>query len=312
MALLANLLKNGEKEMKYCFVINGRKDKEFIHQELRRQIDAVGRIDYFVFHTSYQKDATRFVKNYCQNHPEDEVCFVACGGDGTINEVANALVGFEHKYLAVMAYGSGNDFIKYYPDRDFRSVKALLEGTVSRIDALKIGDKYSVNVCNFGFDSHVCSVANRLSAKGAWWPYRRGILWAVFHGMRNPIRVTADGELLNKKKHILLCTLANCHYVGGEYFCAPRARNDDGLIDLCLVHPISIFRFLSVLPYYVKGTHLDEPKFRKFLEYRQVKHVEIDAPKGMEICLDGELYPGKHFEVDIIEKAIPFIIPQKP
>lgn len=295
--------------MKYCFVLNARKDKEFIHQVLKRQIDAVGLQDYFLFHTSCPKDATRFVRNYCQTHLQEEVCFVACGGDGTINEVVSGMVGFEHKYLAVMAYGSGNDFIKYYRGCDFRSVQALLKGSVHDIDVLKIGDKYSINVCNFGFDSHVCSVANRLSAQGAWWPYRRGILWSVLHGMRNRIKLVADGEKLNKTEHILLCTLANCHYVGGEYFCAPRAINDDGLIDLCLVHPISIFQFLRMLPYYVKGTHLDVPKFRKFLTYRQVKHVELYAPKGMEICLDGELYPGTHFEIDILEKAIHFIKP---
>ncbi|MBO5663644.1 MAG: hypothetical protein IIX29_06045 [Bacteroidales bacterium] len=297
--------------MKYCFILNARKDKEFIHQALQRQLDAQPGMDYFLFHTACPKDATRFVREYCRTHPADEVCFVACGGDGTINEVANGLVGFEHKYLAVMAYGSGNDFVKYYRGANFRSVEALLKGTIHQIDILKIGDKYSLNVCNFGFESLVCSRANQLSAKGAWWPYRRGILWAVLHGMRSRISVTADGEKLNKSADILLGSLANCRYVGGEYCCAPRALNDDGLIELCLVHPISIFRFISVLPHYVKGTHLDVPKFRKFLEYRQVKHVELHAPKGMEICLDGELYPGTHFEIDIIEKAIHFIKPSE-
>lgn len=296
--------------MRYCFVINGRKDKEFIQQKLRTQIDEAGLKDYFLFHTSCPKDATRFVRNYCENHLQEEVCFVACGGDGTINEVANGLVGFEHKYLAVMAYGSGNDFVKYYPQSDFRSVEALLRGEKQAIDVLQIGDRYSVNVCNFGFESLVCSRANYLSAKGAKWPYRRGILWAVLHGMRSRISVTADGEKLNKSPYILLGTAANCQYVGGEYQCAPRASNDDGLIELCLVHPISIFLFISVLPYYRNGKHLDVPAYRSFLDYRQVKQVVLDAPKGMELCLDGELFPGTHFEINILEKAIQFIIPQ--
>ena len=297
--------------MKYCFVINAREDKNHIQKHLQEQIDALPAFDYSLFHTTCPEDATRYVKEYCESHPDEATCFVACGGDGTINEVVSGMVGYDNKSLAVMAYGSGNDFVKYYPDCDFCSLSDLLAGEVHKIDVLKVNRYYSLNVCNFGFDAHVCSVANRLSAKGCKWPYRRGVLSALLHSMRNPIRVTADGECLNRGKDILLCTLANCHYVGGEYFCAPHAKNDDGLIDLCLVHPISVFTFLKLLPYYTRGEHLDNPKFLKILSYRQVKHVELEAPAGMEICLDGEMRQGSHFDIDLLEKAVPFIVPRR-
>lgn len=70
---------------------------------------------------------------------------------------------------------------------------------------MKVGDdRYSINVCNFGFDSVVASTANKLSRKGNKNPYRWGIVKAIFCGRFNRIQVKADGEELNPGKRMLL------------------------------------------------------------------------------------------------------------
>lgn len=296
--------------MNYCFIINANGSKGQNVALLQEKIDSLPlKPDYQIHATEGPQDATRFVKTYCEQHPTDEVCFVACGGDGTIMQVASGMVGTSNKCLAVMPFGSGNDFVKYYKDRDFMDLGKMICGESHPIDILKVNDNFSINVCNFGFDSVVCSTANRINARGGKNGYRRGIIAGILKGRFNRIKVVADGEQISKKK-MLLCTLANNHYVGGEFFCAPRAKNDDSLIDVCHVHTMSLMRFLNLLPIYTKGEHLDNKKFEGKIAYRQAKHIEVSSEKEIELCLDGEMLPGTHFDISILPQAINFVIPQ--
>ena len=297
--------------MRYCFIINAEPSKAGNADKIQADINSLeNHIDYQIYRTTAEKTATVFVKEYCAEHPKEETCFVACGGDGTINEVSTGMVGAKNKHLAVLAYGSGNDFIKYYEGKDFLSVKDLVNGTPHKIDILKVGDdRYSINVCNFGFDSVVASTANKLSRKGNKNPYRWGIVKAIFCGRFNHIQVKADGEELNPGKRMLLCTLGNNNHVGGEFFCSPRAKNDDGLIEVGYCKTTTLAGFLGLLPIYTAGKHLDEPKASKHFIYRQSKSVDVHSDKQIELCLDGEMLPGNDFHIEVLPGQISFIIP---
>ncbi|MBP5210501.1 MAG: hypothetical protein J6Z27_01510, partial [Bacteroidales bacterium] len=100
--------------MRYIFVVNGRRDKSHIMPDLQKQIEEVT-IDHIIYETKGVGDGTRYVRLYCEFHDKEEICFVACGGSGTTNEVAAGIIGFENKYMAILSYGTSNDFIKYYP-----------------------------------------------------------------------------------------------------------------------------------------------------------------------------------------------------
>jgi len=297
--------------MKYCFIINDEPSKAGNAYKIEADIRQLDKpIEFEIYRTTAEKSATLFVKEYCAEHPDTETCFVACGGDGTINEVATGMVGAQNKHLAVLAYGSGNDFIKYYKDKDFLSIRDLVNGTPHKIDIMKVNsDRYSINVCNFGFDSVVASTANRLSRKGWKNPYRWGIAKAIFCGRFNRIKVRADGEELNPDKRMLLCTLGNNNHVGGEFFCSPRARNDDGLIEVGYCKTTTLLTFLGLLKFYSLGTHLDDPKVSRHFIYRQSKVVRVHSDETIELCLDGEMLSGQDFRIEIIPQAISFIIP---
>lgn len=297
--------------MHFCFIVNDEPSKagnaKIIEDDIRKLSKP---IDFEIYRTTAQKSATEFVKEYCKKNPDQETCFVACGGDGTINEVSSGMVGAPNKHLAVLAYGNGNDFIKYYPEKDFLNVENLVNGTPHLIDIIRINENsYSINVCNFGFDSVVASTANKLSRKGNKNPYRWGIVKAIFCGRFNSIQVKADGEELNQGKRMLLCTLANNNHVGGEFFCSPRARNDDGLIDVGYCKTTTLMGFLGMLKIYTLGKHLDDPKVSKRFIYRQSKTVDVHSDKQIELCLDGEMLPGNDFHIEILPQAISFIIP---
>lgn len=299
--------------MYYCFIINGREDKTHIRGTVDNFLNDLEEVPEHEIHiTTAPGEATTFVRAHAAAHPGQEICYVACGGDGTIKEVASGIVGVENKFFTVLAYGSGNDFVKYYPGKEFRSLRAILDGTKTHIDAIKVAGateeaQYSVNVTNFGFDSVVGSTGARLSTRGWKNPYRWGIVAAIITGRFNSISVTADSEKLGGRK-LLLCTLANNQYVGGEFFCAPRAKNDDGLIDICLVKTMTLMRFLKLLPVYTAGRHLDGGFDDKII-YRQARKVTVEAPKPIWLCLDGEMLQDRHFDIELLPASVGFIIP---
>lgn len=297
--------------MHYCFIINNEPSKQGNLAKIEHEIQELGTpIDYEIYKTTEHGSAVKFVREYCNTHTDLETCFVACGGDGTINEVASGMVGSKSNHLAVLAYGSGNDFIKYYPGKDFRSIANMIQGTAHNIDIIRINNTYySINVCNFGFDSIVAETANYLSRKGFSNPYRWGIVKAIFTGRYNRISVSVDGELLNHGKRMLLCTLGNNDHIGGEFYCSPRAKNDDGLMEVGYCKTLPLVGFLGLLKYYTAGTHLDVPKASKHFIYRQAKTATIHSDKEIDLCLDGELLPGKDFSIDILPREISFIIP---
>ena len=129
--------------------------------------------------------------------------------------------------------------------------------------------------------------------------------------MRNRFTITADGEVLNPGGEMLLCTIANGQYVGGSFRCAPRAVPDDGLIDICVVLPISRLRAVSVLKVYQNGGHLDREDLKDVIIYRRAKKVEVTAAEGSAYSLDGEIIYSSHFTVTVKEKALNFAVPQK-
>ena len=300
--------------MKYLFLINPKAGAGEAEALLRETIDQLPeKNDCEIYRTKSVGDATAFVRGWCTAHPEEEVRFIACGGDGTLNEVINGAVGFPQASVTCYPCGSGNDFVKVFGgNAPFLDVPALLRAEAKPLDLLKVGDRYSNNVVNFGFDTTVAITINeerKKTGRGNKNAYTKGVVKALLTSMKNQFTVTADGEVLNPDGKGLLCTLANGRYVGGSFCCAPRSLPDDGLIDVCLIKPISRLRFVQILGPYTAGKHLDDPKMKDIITYRQAKKIEVTAPEGFAYSLDGEIIYENHFTVEIAPGAILFAAP---
>jgi diacylglycerol kinase (ATP) len=166
-------------------------------------------------------------------------------------------------------------------------------------------------VCNIGFNATVASRANELVAKGksAHEAYTRGVVNAILTSRYNHIKVTVDGERINRG-YMILCTIANGRRVGGEFNCAPNAKVNDGLIDVCLFRPMSLLRFLMLIPLYRKGEHIISKWGRGKIIYRQAHEVRITTKDLIDIYIDGEQLPGSHFEMTMLPGALPIRLPQ--
>ncbi|MBQ3404906.1 MAG: hypothetical protein IJG63_05775 [Oscillospiraceae bacterium] len=269
--------------------------------------------DWEIYTTRGPLDATAYVKALCSKHEGDELRVYACGGDGTLNEVVSGAVGFENVSVGCCPCGSGNDYVKYYGGSlPFTDIPALMRAQTRPIDLLRVNDRYAVNACHFGFDTAVARTMSAVKGKpliGGRRAYSSAIVYSLFTAMRTSCVISADGELICPDS-MLLCTLANGSHVGGSFKCAPRSKNNDGLIELCMARPVSIPRFAALVKTYQKGLHLDDPRFKEIITYRQVRHVDIDGPEGFAVSIDGEILEGSHISVDIVPSALNFIVPE--
>ena len=303
--------------MKVSFIVNPKAGAGSVLAKIRTAIGTLPeKEDCTVYETKGIGDATTFVKGYLSEHPEEEVRFIACGGDGSINEVMNGAAFSPNASVSVYPCGSGNDFVKVFGGQEaFMDLSALIKAEARPIDLLKVGDRYSNNVVNFGFDTTVAITVNEsrdkkgTSSKSA---YTKGIVKALLTSMKNKFTVSTDGEVINPDGKALLCTVANGQYVGGSFKCAPRAKVDDGWIEVCLVKPVSRLCFIKLIGTYTEGKHLDDPKFRDIIVYRRAKKVEVTAPAGFAYSLDGEIIYEDHFTIEVVSGAVNFAAPRWP
>ena len=301
--------------MKNVFIVNPKAGSEDNLKLVKRKIAEAGIEDQCDIYVTLSKgNATIFADEYILNHPDEEIRFIACGGDGTICEVFNAAVHRQNVSVSVFPCGSGNDFVKVFggPER-FSDLKKIIEAPAKKIDVMRVGNRYSVNVINFGFDTTVAIQVNEdreRTGKGSKSSYTKGIVKALFTSMKNHFKVYADGKLLDTNGVSLLCTLGNGQYVGGSFRCSPRAVLDDGLIEVCLVKTISRLKFIQLIKSYKEGTHLDNPELQDVLIYRRAKKVDVEAPEGFAFSLDGEIVYQNNFSVEIEEKALNLAVPE--
>lgn len=293
--------------MLYMFIINGRADKTFIRPDVEKQLEGLD-IQYQLVTTRGSGEGTRIVNLYCDLHPEEEVCFVACGGSGTANEVASGIVGRTNKYMAFMGYGGTNDLLKCFPGRNFLSIKDILEGEKTKIDAIKVNESYSINVINGGMDAMVAYYWEIFNSEGVKNSMNKALFRAILHDRFNRIKVVADGEVLSGRT-IMQATISNGKVCGGQFVSSPNAVLDDGLMELSVFKAMSLPTLLYILPKYIKGTHLQDKFAMRHIRFKQVKHVELSSKQLIHLSLDGENVASPFFDIRILERSVNFILP---
>lgn len=318
--------------MKHIFVVNpqaGRHDKtSYIAEQTR-----LATPDAELYTTRSAGDATAYVRQRIAEEGSGKgLRFYACGGDGTLNEVCSGTVGSEAE-VACFPCGSGNDYIKCWPDRDFADLPRLVAGSAVEVDAMRVsvlhtdtpqqerlasaritalGTPISVNVLNFGFEAEVCrgmQCARRWPLVGGKAAYTSGIVHSLFCSRHNPCRIMVDGQLF-AEGDFLLASVANGRYVGDGYCCAPRAEANDGLLEVMAIRSLSLLRFARTIGIYRKGQHLDSPQLRDVLCYCRGQHVGLQTPTEATVVVDGEVLCGSHFEIECLPKALNFVLPQ--
>ena len=294
--------------MKFVFIVNPNAGNGSCLSEVKNLVS--GRAGCEVMETPDRESTLAFIRERSAGETEDRLCFVACGGDGTVNSVANGVLRVPNAAMSVLPLGSGNDYVKAYGGKDgFFNLDLLLQSQPRLVDVIRVNDHYCVNAFHFGLDSAVADTMNRIKPKpviGGRNAYKASVLKALICSMRTPCRMVVDGEEFHQGD-MLLCTVTCGEYVGGSYRCAPRTVVDDGLAEICLVKPVSRLRFLQLMNAYQLGEHLTDPRFAQVIQYRRGKVIDVYGDPGFIVSLDGEVVSDTHFHVEVLRRKLPFI-----
>ena len=304
--------------MKHIFVVNpaagkGKKLPALL-SAITYACEEVG-AEYEIYHTRTVGDGTRFVRETCEAHPELQMRFYACGGDGTLYEVLNGAVGHDNAEISVIPQGTGNDFIRSFTNPEFFSdVKRQLLGEAEKLDLIRYNNRYCMNVLNVGFD---CDVVQRVAQikRNPLVPAKMAYMISIADVFTKPLgknfKILIDDEELIERE-FMLAALANAHYYGSGFHVAPNAYLNDGYMDLCLVDRVTRREFVGIIGKYKSGQHVDADgnSAYPFVHYRKCKKVVIEAPQPMGICGDGEVSPVKSVTVEVMPLAIRFSVPK--
>ncbi len=280
----------------------GARTAEAVAAALRLQGVAVE-----VHYTSASGDAERIAREAIASAGQGLQCVVACGGDGTVQEIANALAharsspGDAFPALGLAPCGRCNDFAKAFNITTDPAVIAevLLHGHARPTDLGRVNGRYFCTVVTAGVDADVSSFVDTM-----WMPLR-GTLAYLYGGIRvliryRPYEMKISGDFGVIERPMLLASTANTACYGGAIRIAPDADPTDGLLDLCAVDRISRFRAIALIPSLLAGTHGKSPAVR----FLRTRRLTIESPRPLELWADGERIAHTPATIEVVPAAV--------
>ncbi len=233
-------------------------------------------------------------------HLDSEIdIIVAVGGDGTINEIASALINSK-KAMGIIPCGSGNGLARALkiPIKHESAVKRLNNLRFTTIDSGSFNGKYFFNMAGIGFDAHISKrFADDLTRglKG----YVKTTFTEIGQYQSQNYKIKIDGK--DYEREAFMISIANSSQFGNNAHVSPFASVTDGLLDVCVIKPFPLYH-LPVMGYHMfsKTAHKS-----KYVEIIQGENIEIFREEDGAIHLDGEpQLMGKHLDIKIIPLSL--------
>ena len=217
---------------------------------------------------------------------------VAVGGDGTINEVASAVVNSD-KIMGVIPFGSGNGLARSLKiaTNKRNAILQLNRLNVGRIDTGLFNGRNFFNMAGLGFDARMsASFANdkKRGLKG----YIRTAFGEISQYKSEKYSLDIDGKKIDREA-FMIC-IANSSQFGNNAHISPKASLTDGLLDVCIIKPFPLYHFP------VMGIHMffKTADRSKYVEIIRGKAIRISRQEAGVIHLDGEpQIMGKEIEI---------------
>lgn len=249
--------------------------------KISKIINSIKKIDARLFYvvtnnTDDVKDVfTKYLKKY--------KVFLIVGGDGSVNEIIKYLQNCPQKYLSVYPNGSGNGFARELGFK--KNLKSLIndinKGDSMELDLLKTNNTFSINTLGIGIDSYVAHEFSKTK--------NRGLINYILLTIKSFFVFKSFNAKVNYGEFethgiFQMITIANTRQFGNNAFIAPKAKPNDGLIDLVLVKPFPFYLY----PYFVLKLFLGLLKQSKYVDYIKTnKPISIES-KFNKYHVDGE------------------------
>jgi len=258
-------------------------------------------LDHKIFYTLKSGDAITFAREGRDSFD----CVVAVGGDGTINEVVNGLIGGRAK-LGVVPVGSGNDFIKAVaiPEKLEKALINLTRLKSQKIDVGQAGDRYFINGLGIGFDAWVVKETLGIKKFRGMAIYLYAVLKTIYSF--KPPQVLLRYDDISREEKFFMITVGNGISLGGGFKLTPQALIDDGLFDLNIVRDLNKWEIYKNLVSVFSGRHIYLPQ----VTTGRTTHLSVTSEEGFAVHADGELLSLhlKSLDIKLYPKALDVVV----
>ena len=298
--------------MKHVFIINptaGKKDCTARIMATAKELAACHGLDLECILTKSAGHAMETARTLAQSGQEVRV--YACGGDGTVNEVANGVAGYDNAAMTCIPVGTGNDFLKNFGDTAslFADPENLWDGPQLALDAIDCSGRLALTVACSGFDAQVADDVHKygdlplLGGQGSY-ILSLGVNF-LLRSLGHDWTITLDGEAMPGE--YALAAVCNGRYYGGGFMPVAEARMNDGMLNTLVVRKVSRVQFLRFVGPYSKGLYYTLPQVARCYT---AKEITIES-QGDDIvtCLDGEITRNRTVTLRLSEKKVNFFGP---
>lgn len=282
---------------------SGSGGKKSLIADLRARMRAAG-VDLVEYTTKAPQDATEYVHKTV----DATSAYVIWGGDGTVNEVANALAGSKVPFLPC-PIGTENLLATELkePHEPAKIVNTLLHGRYVNCDIGEINGRHFLLIIGIGFDGEVvrrltASRTGHISHLTYFWP-----IWRTFWEHNYPrMRITLDGQRVFDDYGLAFVGNISRYATGLRICC--DARFDDGLLDMVIYNCHEQRHLLMHLGYTLLRMHPQKGN----VIYKRFRHAIIETDHPVPSQVDGDVGPNTPLEIKILGSQVRIIVPPEP
>jgi diacylglycerol kinase (ATP) len=288
--------------MKLRFIINpisGKAKHLDIADLIETQLDpAKHQFDYFF--TEGPKQATELAK---QAVKEKIDVVIAVGGDGTLNECANGVVGSKTA-LGVIPCGSGNGFAFHFKmnKQIAKAIEQLNTCSIKTIDSCTANGHPFFNVSGTGFDAHIAHLFSTLQIRG-FLNYVKLVLKECILFKSRKYNIEIDGKEL--EFDAFMVSWANASQFGNNATISPLGKEDDGQFEICVLKKLPKI----LIPVMLYKLFTNSIHHSKYMEIISCKEAVVHCQNGQS-HLDGEpIDLGQKINLNLLPKSIHIFAP---
>jgi YegS/Rv2252/BmrU family lipid kinase len=258
-------------------------------------------MDFQMVYTNNSGDATQIAADARDQFD----CTVAVGGDGTINEIVNGLMGGE-SILGIVPVGSGNDFVRALeiPLKVVEAVDILMAMKTRSIDIGKAGNRYFQNGLGIGFDAWVVEETVKVHKLRGTAIYLYSVLKTIY-SYKPPIVELLYNDVRREEKFYMI-TVGNGISLGGGFKLTPNAIIDDGLFDLNIIRDLKKWEIYQNLLSVFAGKHI----YLEQVTTGRTDRLSINSEESFAAHVDGELLSLNlnSLDVKLLPKALEVVV----
>ena len=232
---------------------------------------------------------------------------VACGGDGTVNEVARGLVKTEIP-IAVVPVGSGNGIARHFkiPSVISDAIQLIKKKKIAKMDVGVVNGHYFFGNMGCALESHFIRIYNKNGSHGIW-AYMIAFFNSIISFKYQKILIEYQKEIKQISPFVFL--VSNTNQQGYNFSLTPKALSDDGQLDLFWMEKSSLIKKIKFMINTLLGKRLKSNDYN-FVKLSTLK-ISLFDPGNFCIQIDGEYLPltSKNLEVEVIPKKLNVIVP---